>query len=138
MELQKTITRENLETLVTLFYHGAMKDDQIGHYFLLELGTDITNYEWVKHIDILIDFWAKVFLDDPLYNSDPYGPHFTIVGLNSDDFTRWVELFSQTADKVYVAEIANEFKEKGIAYSKEFMSRLKMSTQNTTLTSEYW
>jgi len=96
LELQDTITRENLETLVTLFYHGAMKDDKIGHYFLLELGSDITNYEWVKHIDILIDFWAKVFLDDPLYDSDPYGPHFTIVGLEKEDFTRWVKLFSES------------------------------------------
>ena len=133
MELQDTITRENLETLVTLFYHGAMKDDKIGHYFLLELGSDITNYEWVKHIDILIDFWAKVFLDDPLYNSDPYGPHFTIVGLEKEDFTRWVKLFSESADKVYVPKVAKLFKEKGISYSKEFIERLKMNPESSEL-----
>ena len=133
MELQKTITRENIESLVTLFYHGAMKDDQIGEYFLLELGTDITNYEWVKHIDILVDFWAKVFLDDPLYNSDPYGPHFTIVGLEKEDFTRWVELFSESAHKVYVPEVAELFKDKGIAYAEEFIERLKMNPESSEL-----
>ena len=133
MELQKTITRENLETLVTLFYHGAMDDDKIGHYFILELGTDITNYEWVKHIDILVDFWAKVFLDDPLYNSDPYGPHFTIVGLEKEDFTRWVALFSKAADEIYVPQIANQFKEKGIAYAEEFIERLKMNPESSEL-----
>ena len=133
MELQKSITRENIETLVTLFYHGAMKDEQIGEYFLLELGTDITNYEWVKHIDILVDFWAKVFLDDPLYNSDPYGPHFTIVGLEKEDFTRWVELFSESAHKVYVPEVATLFKDKGIAYAEEFIERLKMNPESSEL-----
>lgn len=129
MELQSTITRENLEELVTLFYHGAMKDEQIGHYFLLELGEDITNYEWTKHIDILVDFWARVFLDDPLYDSDPYGPHFTIIGLSKADFDSWVKLFSESADKIYVPEVANLFKEKGRAYSEEFMQRLKVTPE---------
>lgn len=135
MTLQSTITRENLETLVTTFYHGAMKDEQIGHYFLLELGEDITNYEWVKHIDILVDFWARVFLDDPLYDSDPYGPHFTIVGLEQADFKRWVELFSQAADSIYVSEVAQQFKEKAIAYAEEFMERLKV---NVVISEAYW
>ncbi len=133
MELQEKITRENLETLVTEFYYKAMDDEQIGHYFTLELGTDITNYEWVKHIDILVDFWAKVFLDDPLYNSDPYGPHFTIVGLEKEDFTRWVELFSESAHKIYVPEVAKRFKEKGISYAEEFIERLKMNPESSEL-----
>ncbi|HIP51803.1 MAG TPA: group III truncated hemoglobin [Campylobacterales bacterium] len=138
MELQDTITRENLETLMTLFYHQALKDEQIGHYFKVELGEDIENAEWIKHIDILVDFWASVFINDPEYGSDPYGPHFTLVGLNAEDFRRWVELFSKIAKEVYVEEIANEFKEKGIEYSKDFMKRLKMNTKNSDLTSAYW
>jgi truncated hemoglobin YjbI len=133
LELQETVTRENLETLVTQFYHGAMQDDKIGHYFLLELGSDITNYEWVKHIDILVDFWAKVFLDDPLYDSDPYGPHFTIVGLEKGDFTQWVKLFSESANKVYVSEVAKLFEKKGIAYAEEFIQRLKMNPESSEL-----
>ena len=138
MELQKTITRENLETLMTLFYHQALKDEQIGHYFKVELGEDINNAEWIKHIDILVDFWASIFINDPEYGSDPYGPHFTLVGLSSADFSRWVELFSKIAKEVYVEEIANQFQEQGIIYSKDFMARLKMNTKNSDLTSAYW
>ena len=138
MELQNTITRENLETLITLFYHQALKDEQIGHYFKVELGEDLNNAEWIKHIDILIDFWASIFINDPAYGSDPYGPHFTLVGLSSEDFTSWVTLFSQTASEVYTEEIAQQFKEKGIEYSKDFMKKLKMNTKNSDLTSAYW
>ncbi len=97
MELQNSITKENIETLVTLFYHKAMKDEQIGHFFVLELGEDITNEDWKEHIETLVDFWATVFLDEELYFSDPYGPHFTIIGLGKEDFTRWIELFSKSA-----------------------------------------
>lgn len=124
MELETGITKENIETLVTLFYHKAMKDEQIGHYFVLELGDDIENEEWKDHIDTLVNFWATVFLDEPLYFSDPYGPHFTIIGLKKEDFTHWIELFSQTADQVYIPEIADRFKEKGVYYSKDFIQRL--------------
>lgn len=127
MELQKTINRENIETLVRSFYYKAMDDEQIGHYFTLELGEDISNYEWVKHIDILIDFWAKVFLDDPLYNSDPYGPHFTIVDLRKEDFQQWIKLFTQSAEEIYVPEVAQQFKTKAIFYSEQFIERLKIN-----------
>ncbi|WP_309499180.1 group III truncated hemoglobin [Sulfurovum sp.] len=107
-----------------MFYHKAMKDAQIGHFFILELGDDITSEDWTEHIDTLVNFWATVFLDDTLYYSDPYGPHFSIVGLQREDFTRWIELFSQSADQVYMPQMADLFKEKGIFYSKDFMQRL--------------
>lgn len=124
MKLENRITKENIETLVTLFYHKAMKDEQIGHFFVLELGEDIENEDWEEHIGRLVDFWATLFLDEDLYFSDPYGPHFTIIDLGREDFKRWIELFSQTADQIYVPEIADQFKEKGISYSEDFMQRL--------------
>ncbi|SFV71756.1 hypothetical protein MNB_SV-13-513 [hydrothermal vent metagenome] len=132
-DLENSINRENLETLVTSFYYEALEDEQIGHYFVLELGEDIENEEWVKHIDILVDFWAKIFLDDPLYNSDPYGPHFSIVGLAKEDFTRWVALFCASAEKIYLPEISQQFKEKAIAYAEEFIERLKMNPESSEL-----
>ncbi|MDQ7085969.1 MAG: group III truncated hemoglobin [Sulfurovum sp.] len=119
--------------MVNVFYRNAMEDSQIGHYFLLELGEDMGNEEWVKHIDILVDFWAKIFLDDPLYNSDPYGPHFTIVGLEKEDFTRWVKLFSESTDRVYTQEISYLFKAKAIDYAQEFIERLKMNPESSEL-----
>ena len=124
MELQNSITKENIETLVTLFYHKAMEDEQIGHFFVLELGEDITNEDWEDHISRLVDFWATLFLEEELYFSDPYGPHFTITDLRKEDFTRWVELFSKTAEEIYIPQIAKLFTEKGIYYSKDFMKRL--------------
>lgn len=102
-----------------------MKDEQIGHFFVLELGEDITGEEWTEHIDLLVDFWASVFLGDTLYTSDPYAPHFSIIGLGKEDFMRRIALFSEAANKVYVPEIASQFREKGISYSKDFMQRLK-------------
>ncbi len=118
-----------------MFYHKAMRDEQIGHFFVLELGDDVTSEEWIEHIDLLVDFWASVFLGDTLYKSDPYGPHFTIINLRKEDFTRWIELFSEAANKVYVPEIANQFREKGISYSEDFMQKLSSDSNLKALKS---
>ena len=123
---------------MTLFYHKALDDAQIGHYFILELGDDITNDEWEKHISILVDFWSSVFINYPHYYSDPYGPHFTITDLKSEDFAVWIDIFLATASEVYTEDIVKKFKEKAIFYSKDFIGRLKLSTKNEDLTSEYW
>lgn len=92
---------------------------------MVDLGEDITNDEWKWHISILVDFWSSVFIDESLYQSDPYGPHFTIVGLNEQDFAVWVKLFSATAESIYTPEIANQFKQKAKFYAKDFMARLE-------------
>ncbi len=123
---------------MTLFYHKALVDDKIGHYFILELGDDINNEEWEKHISILVDFWSSVFINYPHYYSDPYGPHFTITDLKSEDFVVWIDIFLITATEVYTPDIVTKFKEKAIFYSKDFIDRLRLSTKNTDLTSIFW
>lgn len=101
-----------------------MKDDQIGHYFTLELGEDIENEDWQEHIGRLADFWGTLLLDVDLYYSDPFGPHFSISDLRQKDFKRWIELFSETADEIYTTEVSRIFKNKGVEFSTNFIERL--------------
>ena len=133
MELANTITRENLEILMRLFYEKALLDDEIGTFFELELGSDTSNGEWTEHIDLLVDFWASQFLGEEQYKGDPFGPHFTIIGLEEKDFNRWVELFSESSDNVYTPDISHLFKEKGVHYSKAFMQALNENKNSKDL-----
>jgi len=116
-----------------LFYHKALEDSQIGHYFQIELGDDLESTEWVEHIDLLVNFWASVFMGEERYKGDPYGPHFTIIGLEQKDFDRWVELFTQIANEVYTPEIATLLEEKGIYYAQDFMRRLNTARNEEDL-----
>ena len=120
--------------MTTLFYERALNDKEIGNIFLIEFGDDMKNEEWTEHIELLVNFWDSVFLDETAYNGDPFGPHFTIVDLKRDHFKPWVDLFSATADEIYVPDIAALFKEKGKFYSKQFIVRLSQKTKNETLT----
>jgi len=124
LELQNTITLDNIETLVRRFYEKAMLDEDIGHFFILELGDDLTNEDWIEHVGRLVDFWGTIFLEERLYKSDPYGPHFTIIGLEQEHFKCWMKLFNETADEIYIPDIAKKFKDEGLQYSKDFMRRL--------------
>jgi len=124
LELQNNITLDNIETLVGLFYEKAMLNKDIGDFFILELGDDLTNEDWIEHIGRLVDFWGTIFLEEELYTSDPYGPHFTIIGLEEKHFKQWMKLFNETADEIYVPHTAKKFKDEGLHYSKDFMRRL--------------
>lgn len=118
-----------------MFYERALHDKKIGNIFLVEFGDDITHEEWVEHIALLVNFWYSVFIDETAYNGDPFGPHFTIVDLKKEHFKPWVDLFTITANEIYVPEIAALFKEKGEFYSELFIHRLSLDTRNETLTS---
>ena len=126
MELQNSITRENLRHLMTVFYKKAMKDEVLGPFFIHEIGDDITSEEWIDHIDLLADFWLAKLLGENTYIGNFIGAHIKLPHIGRDSFMKWLELFSASAYEVYEPSLATRFKEKGIAFSEEFMSTLKV------------
>ncbi|PHS40977.1 MAG: hypothetical protein COB07_03010 [Sulfurovum sp.] len=125
MELQHSITRENLRILMTSFYEKAMDDQELGPYFINELGDDITSKEWIDHIELLADFWLAKLLGEDTYYGSFIGAHVKMPHIKKESFIQWVDLFSVTADEVYVPDIAELFKKKGLQFSKQFMDSKK-------------
>ena len=46
---------------MTLFYRKAMDDDILSPFFINELGHDITDEDWVAHIDLLAYLCWKLY-----------------------------------------------------------------------------
>jgi hemoglobin len=107
---------------MTSFYQKAILDEEIGPFFINELGDDITNEDWREHIELLADFWLAKLLGEETYFGNFIGAHIKLPHIRKESFIRWVELFSATADEVYVADVAALFKKKGVQFSKQFMS----------------
>ncbi|MDP3301074.1 MAG: group III truncated hemoglobin [Sulfuricurvum sp.] len=126
MELQNSITRENLRTLMTLFYTRAIGNEVLGPFFIHQLGNDITNHEWIEHIELLADFWLAELLGEKTYKGNIYGAHIKVPHISRESFAKWIELFSASADDVYVPEVSDRLKEKGIYFSEEFIRYLKI------------
>lgn len=133
MELQDHITRENLGILVPLFYKRALDNEELGPIFALEFGESLETEAWKEHLELLVNFWDSIFLNENAYNGDPFGPHFTIVDLKMPYFKTWVGLFSTTAKEIYTPHVAALFQEKAAFFAKEFIDRLSKDTKTEPL-----
>ena len=120
------VTKENLNKMVTLFYAKVLKDEVVGPFFIEKLGDDMNNEKWVPHIELLTNFWASIALGDATYNGNPFGPHVNIANISREAFSRWLELFSQTVDIVYIPQIADQFKQRSSVIAGNFMRNLNL------------
>lgn len=111
---------------MTIFYKKAICDSELGPFFIHQLGDDITSEEWIEHVELLADFWLAELLGEKTYKGNIYGAHIKVPHINRESFRRWIELFSSSADEVYIPEISDRFKEKGILFSQEFIRYLKI------------
>ena len=105
---------------MTSSYEKAIDDKLLGPYFTRELGDDITNEDWEHHIELLADFWLAKILGEDTYYGNFIGAHVKMPHITKESFTQWVKLFSETADEVYSADIADTFKKKGREFSEQF------------------
>jgi len=98
-------TREDLEFLLTEFYKIAVEDSEIGHHFA-ELNL-------AAHLPIIVDFWEKVLFGKPVYFGNPLAVHQKLnerSPLKLEHFQHWVEIFSETADKIFAGEMTDNAK----------------------------
>ena len=122
--LANEITKENIEAMVMDFYKRVLKDDSVGPFFIAKLGDDMTNEYWEPHLELLVNFWASIALNDMSYRGNPFAPHVMIGELNREVFEQWLILFFATLDEIYEPEIADVFKERSTIIAGNFMRNL--------------
>jgi len=110
---------------MTSFYKKAIEDEVLAPFFIDEIGDDLSDEDWIDHIELLADFWLAKILGEDTYYGSFVGAHVKMQHLKRETFARWLELFSQTADEIYVADIAEVFKKKGDQFSKQFLNTKK-------------
>lgn len=96
------IDRAALSTLVHAFYPKVREDPLLAPIF----ASKITPEHWPAHEEHIIDFWSSVFLKTGQFNGNPMQKHAQLAGLTPQHFTRWLELFKQTAVEVLPSEHA--------------------------------
>lgn len=107
------------------FYEKAILDPEIGSFFTDEISHDITDEDWIDHIELLADFWLTKMLGEDTYYGNFVGAHVKMPLIKKESYAKWLELFSQTADEVYTPDIAEPFKKKAIQLVKEFFTSTK-------------
>ena len=95
-------TEVQIAALVAQFYGKARLDPTIGPLF----NAVVT--DWDEHLANLTDFWSSVMLGTGRYHGNPMAAHLKH-GIEPAFFTRWLELWHETAVKLFPPEEAAQF-----------------------------
>jgi hemoglobin len=97
--------RADLELLLTEFYKIVPSDAEIGHHF--------DDLDLAAHLPVIVDFWEKVLFGKHVYFGSPLLVHQQLnekSPLKLEHFRKWVEIFSQTIDRFFAGEMAENAK----------------------------
>lgn len=97
--------REDIDLLMRVFYKRAFVDDMIGFIF-----TDVAKLDLDHHLPIISDFWETMLFqsgDYAKYGRNPLQVHGDLnakTRLLPKHFKRWLEIFSETVDQLFLGE----------------------------------
>jgi hemoglobin len=103
--------REDIDLLMREFYSEAMVDTDIGYIF-----TDVAKLDLDHHLPIIGDFWETLLFQSGSYSRHGRNPLIVHSELNNktpllpEHFSRWLEIFSETIDRLFAGERADFLK----------------------------
>ncbi|MFN6380161.1 MAG: group III truncated hemoglobin [Flavobacteriales bacterium] len=92
---------DDIVLLVDTFYHKAFQEPILAPHF--------EGLDFEKHKPHMVAFWAFVLLDKHGYTTNVFEKH-THLKVGRVHFQKWVEIFHQTVDELFVGEKANDAK----------------------------
>ena len=123
MQQRKDIESEaDIETLVDAFYAKVNQDDLLSPIF-----NDLVKVNWDEHLPHLCRFWSTLLFRTMTFEGRPFPKH-AVLPLKKEHFQRWVTLFVQTVDELFVGAKAEEAK--GYARSIADTFQLRMGLQS--------
>ena len=99
--LHPSISSAQIDLLVDRFYGLVLRDPRLGPIF-----EPIICARLDQHLATMKRFWRSVLLRSGEYKGKPVPVHAQIEGIETEDFTRWLTLFEQTAREVLAADAA--------------------------------
>lgn len=125
-----TIDRGKVEELVRKFYASVLEDEMLAPFFIKALGDDLKNGKWHEHLNTLYNFWMLMMTGKSSYGGHPYPPHAFIGPLTRENFERWLALFRETLDELFIPEIADKFYKKADVLAEQFMDNLGVNDED--------
>ena len=102
--LNDITTFEDVKLLVDTFYSKVQKDEFIGPIFNEKIGN-----RWQEHLEKMYRFWQTILLEVHSYTGSPFPPHKHLP-VDKEHFDRWMQIFIETTDSLFVGALAEEAK----------------------------
>ncbi len=116
------LNREDIQTVMRLFYEKARVDDTIGIFF-----SEMKAADWEKHLGRMCDFWENVLFYTGDYQGNPIETHKRINALHKTEeahFRKWKELFAASVDRLYAGANVEKMKEHANAIADVMQRRI--------------
>lgn len=91
-----SITELAIVQLVDTFYARVREDKVLSPVFESRLAG-----KWDEHMPRMYAFWTKVLLGQGDFQSNVFGKHMALSGIEREHFVRWITLFKTTAIEVF-------------------------------------
>ena len=125
-----TVDRGKIEEMVRKFYGTVLKDKMLAPIFVKSLGDDLNNGKWHEHLNTLYKFWDLMMTGKRGYGGDPFPPHAFLGLTSAEPFERWLELFKETADELFIPELAGKFYSKANKLADQFIDNLGINDED--------
>lgn len=117
MQKRDIVAIEDIKLMVDFFYAKVREDDMLSFIF-----NDRIRDRWSEHLEKMYKFWQTVLLDEHTYFGAPFPPHATL-DINYTHYERWVQLFNETIDHLFIGDKAQEAKWRGQKMAQVFLAR---------------
>ncbi|HEX2855350.1 MAG TPA: group III truncated hemoglobin [Opitutaceae bacterium] len=111
-------TEADVRRLVDEFYGAIRRDELLNPIF-----SDFAQVNWELHLPKMYAFWNGLILGIPGYAGAPFPPH-TRLPVTREHFTRWLELFRATVDRLFTGERAQRAKDAAGSIAHTFAMRM--------------
>lgn len=107
---QLELSKEQISTLLDLFYARVRADPELGPVFARAIGEN----EWPAHMATIQDFWSAVMLKSGRYKGNPFQVHKEVEGISPQLFGRWLALFDAACRETLPPDLAEAIHSRAI------------------------
>lgn len=108
---------EDIRLLVDSFYDKVRHDQVLAPIFNEKI------QDWPQHLDKMYRFWQSILLEQYTYSGAPFLKHVTLP-VGQEHFHRWLTLFYETVDNLFVGNKAQEAKFRASRIAEVFQFKM--------------
>ena len=118
-------SRESIDFFVDRFYERVLADEQLSPIFV-----DVAEVDLAIHLPHIKNYWRKLLLGEKKYQRHTMNIHRQLHdkrALQAEDFQRWLDFFSATADEHF----AGKRTERAKLVAKKIAANMEQSLPNS-------
>ena len=117
--------KADIKLFVDAFYAKVRIDPILGGVF----AARIPNNHWASHLERMYSFWHTILFGKSDYRGNPFAKHEQLP-IQARHFERWISLFSETIDELFIGIKAEEVKMRAVKIGAVFQAKLEYIQAN--------